>query len=119
MSHSSVNVSLQSLSHSNFCEQMLEAMTRDDMDSLLIVTSSHRISVSGKLLQIFSPLYRDILRDIPSNDNNQVTMIIPDTEAVHVKHLLDLVTSGRIKEADISCDDLRSLGSAFAIFSLA
>ena len=121
MSHQilKVNVSLQSISQPQLCGQMLELMTREDRDGLLIVTSTQRISVSSKLLQIFSPLYRDILRDIPSNDNNQVTMIIPDTEAVHVKHLLDLVTSGRIKEADISCDDLRSLGSAFAIVSLA
>ena len=33
-------------------------LTRDDMDSLLIVSSTQRILVSSKLLQIFSPFYR-------------------------------------------------------------
>ena len=46
MSHSIVNVSLQSMNQSNLCEQVLETMTRDDMDSLLIVTSTYRVSVS-------------------------------------------------------------------------
>ena len=86
-----VNVSLQSVNQPQFYEQMLEAMTmtRDDRDSFLIVTSTQRISVSSKILQVFSPLFRDILR------GDFVTMILPDTEAVHVQHLLDLVTSGR------------------------
>ena len=91
-----VNVSLQSVNQPQFCEEMLEAMTRDDRDSFLIVTSTQRISVSSKILQVFSPLFRDILRgDIPIKDSESVTMILPDTEAVHVQHLLDLVTSGR------------------------
>ena len=94
-----VNVSLQSVNQQpQFCEEMLEAMTRDDRDSFLIVTSTQtqRISVSSKILQVFSPLFRDILRgDIPIKDSESVTMILPDTEAVHVQHLLDLVTSGR------------------------
>jgi len=84
-------------------------MTRDDMDGLLIVTSNKRISISSKLLQIFSPLYRDILRDIDFKDNSPVTMVIPDTEAVHVRYLLDLVTSGKINAKDISYDDVGSL----------
>ena len=66
MSHQilKVNVSLQSISQPQLCGQMLELMTRDDRDGLLIVTSTQRISVSSKLLQIFSPLYRDMLQDI-------------------------------------------------------
>ena len=99
MSHRilNVNVSLQSINQPQLCEEMLEAMTRDDRDSLLIVTSTQKISVSSKMLQIFSPLYRDILRDIPIKDGEPVTMILPDTEAAYVQHLLDLLTSGRVK----------------------
>jgi len=114
MSHQilKVSVSLQSLSQPQLCGQMLELMTRDDRDGLLVVTSTQRISVSSKLLQIFSPLYRDMLRDIPSSDN-PVTMFLPDYEAVHVHHLLDLLTSGRIKDKELP------MGSAEDILTLA
>ena len=116
MSHRilNVNVSLQSINQPQLCEQMLDIMTRDDKDTLLVVTSTQRISISSKLLQIFSPLYRDILRDIPSTDRSQVTIIIPDTEAVHVKHLLDLMTSGRIKES-LQSSDILALADCFKI----
>jgi len=112
-----VNVSLQSLSQPQLCGQMLELMTREDRDGLLIVTSTQRISVSSKLLQIFSPLYRDMLRDIPSSDD-PVTMFLPDYEAVHVHHLLDLLTSGRIKDKDLplgSAGDILTLAKCFKI----
>ena len=96
---SDVNVSLQSMNQPQLCEQMLEAMTRDDRDSLLIVTSTQRLSVSSKLLQIFSPLYRDILRDIPGIGSNSdpVTLILPDTEDDHVQQLLNVLTSGKVQ----------------------
>ena len=118
MSHRilNVNVSLQSINQPQLCEQMLDAMTRDDRDSLLMVTSTQRISISSKLLQIFSPLYRDILRDIPSKDNDPVTLIIPDTEAVHVQHLLDLLTGGKITKIDRgSSKDIVTLAQCFKI----
>ena len=109
-------LSLQSINQPQLCEQMLEAMTRDDRDSLLMVTSTQRISMSSKLLQIFSPLYRDILRDIPSKDIDPVTLIIPDTEADHVQHLLDLLTSGKIQEtARGSSRDIVTLAECFKI----
>ena len=78
MSHRilNVNVSLKSINQPQLCELMLESMTRDDRESLLIVTSTQRISVSSKLLQIFSPLYRDILWDIPSRDTDPVTVTL-------------------------------------------
>jgi len=112
-----VNVSLQSLSQPQLCGQMLELMTREDRDGLLIVTSTQRISVSSKLLQIFSPLYRDMLRDIPSSDD-PVTMFLPDYKAVHVHHLLDLLTSGRIKDKESplgSVEDILNLAKCFKI----
>merc|ERR1719452_317369 len=93
-------------------------MTRDERDGLQIVTSTQRISVSSKLLRLFSPLYRDILRDIPISDNNSVTMFLPDYEAVHVHHLLDLLTSGRIKDKELplgSSGDILNLSKCFGI----
>jgi len=120
MSHQilKVNVSLQSISQPQLCEQMLELMTRDDRGGLLIVTSTQRISVSSKLLQIFSPLYRDMLRDIPSSDNNSVTMFLPDFEAMHIRHLLGLLTSGRIKDKELPLGlsgDILNLARCFGI----
>ena len=121
MSHRilNVNVSLQSINQPQFCQQMLETMTRDDSDSLLIVTSTQRISVSSKLLQFFSPLYRDILRDIPSKDYELATLIIPDSEAVHVKHLISLLTTGQIDQKETGQNVFDSLGSSGDIVSLA
>ena len=96
---------------------MLKTMTRDDMDSLLIVSSTQRISVSSKLLQIFSPFYRDMMRDIPSSDNNPVTIFLPDFEAVHVRHLLDLLIIGRAedKQLPLSSGDILNLAKCFRI----
>ena len=116
MSHRilNVNVSLQSINQPQLCEEMLEAMTRDDRDSLLIVTSTKKISVSSKMLQIFSPLYRDILRDIPIKDGEPVTMILPDTESVNVQHLLDLLTSGKVR-GTARAGDILTLAECFKI----
>ena len=115
MSHRilNVNVSLQSINQPQLCEQMLDAMTQDDRDSLQIVTSTQKISISSKLLQIFSPLYRDILRDIPIKDSEPVTMMLPDTEGIHVQHLLDLLTSGKVHDNHLAS------GSAWDILTLA
>ena len=113
-----MNVSLQSINQPQLCEEMLEAMTRDDRDSLLIVTSTKKISVSSKMLQIFSLLYRDILRDIPIKDSEPVTMILPDTEAVHVQHLLDLLISGAVHDNHLSwgsAGDILTLAECFRI----
>ena len=45
-----------------------------------------------------------------------MTLIIPDTEADHVKHLLlDLLTSGRIKETDRVSRVIVSLAESFKI----
>ena len=120
MSHRNlnVNVSLQSINQPQLCEEMLEAMTRDDRDSLQIVTSTQNISVSSKMLQIFSLLYRDILRDIPIKDSEPVTMILPDTEAVHVQHLLDLLISGAVHGNHLSwgsAGDILTLAECFRI----
>jgi len=117
MSHRilNVNVSLQSINQPQLCEQMLDAMTRDDRDSLLVVTSTQRVSISSKLLQIFSPFYRSILEDIPSRDGDPVTVIIPDTEAVHIRHLMDLLASGRSKKMN----KIGSRGSLRDIVNLA
>ena len=108
-----MNVSLQSINQPQLCEQMLDSMTRDDMGSLLIVTSTQSISVSSKLLQIFSPLYRDMLRDIPRADSNPVTIFIPDFEAMNVHYLFDLLKNGTITDKQFN------LGSTGEILNLA
>ena len=113
-----MNVSLQSINQPQLCEQMLETMIRDDRGSLLIVSSTQKISVSSKILQIFSPLYRDMLRDVPSLDNNPMTIFLPDFEVMHVRHLLDLLTSGRIKDKQLplgSAGDILNLAKCFGI----
>ena len=91
-------VHLQSNNQTRFYEEMLHTLTRGDRKSLIIVTSSQRISISSKLLQIFSPLYSDIFKDISSRDSDPVTMIVPDFDALTLKHLLALLTLGRIKQ---------------------
>ena len=122
MSHRilNVNVSLQSINQPQLCEQMLDAMTRDDRDSLLVVTSTQRVSISSKLLQIFSPLYRGILQDIPIRDGDPVTVIIPDTDAVHIQHLMDLLTSGRSKKMNkiVSRGSLRDIVNLAKCFEI-
>ena len=114
-----INCHLQSIHQPQLYEHMLETMTQDDTGSLLLVTSSEKISLSSKLLQTISPLYRDIIRDVGSDIRaQQVTIIIPDTKAVTVQNLLALVTTGQIasdKGDQLSCCDIVNLASSLNI----
>ena len=114
-----MNCHLQSIHQPQLYEHMLETMTQDDTGSLLLVTSSEKISLSSKLLQTISPLYRDIIRDVGSDIRaQQVTIIIPDTKAVTVQNLLALVTTGQIasdKGDQLSCCDIVNLASSLNI----
>ena len=59
-----------------------------------------------------------MLRDVPSLDNNPMTIFLPDFEVMHVCHLLDLLTSGRIKDKQLplgSAGDILNLAKCFGI----
>ena len=118
---STCHLKLKSNCQPQFCEAMLETLTQDDTGSLLIVTSSETISISSKFLQILSPLYRDIIRDVGRDiSEQQVTMIIPETAALTVRSLLALLVTGQVastetQEDRLSYQDITTLARSFNI----
>ena len=75
------------------CAEWPESLAGDDA-RVRVVTSSGAVTLSSKLLQLFSPLVRETIASVPSQE--PVVIIIPDTEASTVKHLANFLSKGQI-----------------------
>ena len=76
-----MTVIFQSHHQFEFCDKILRSFAEDDGDSLLVATSSQEVSLASlKMMQIFSPLLREIVKTLPSTSTPH-TLIIPDTDA--------------------------------------
>ena len=91
-----MTVIFQSHHQFEFCDRILRGLAEDDGDSLLVATSSEEVSLASlKMLQLFSPMVRDIVRELPLFPTPH-TLIIPDTDAESWKYLMCLLTDGKI-----------------------
>ena len=88
-----MNVTLEAVSQAGRCAAWLEALAGDEA-RVRVVTSSGAVTLSSKLLQLFSPLVRETIASVPSQE--PVVIIIPDTEASTVKHLANFLSKGQI-----------------------
>ena len=93
----------------DFCDRILRSLEEDDGDSLVVATSSPELSLASlKLLQLFSPLVREIVKTLPSAASPLI-LILPDTDANSWKCLMGLLTSGNVDvhlpsdKADVEC----------------
>ena len=81
------------------CAQHLEGLAIDDHDpslQLTVVTGAGRVSVSRRLLQLLSPLVREAVSGLPVLATLQpLTIILPDTDAVTVTTMMELVLTGQ------------------------
>ena len=75
--------------------QNFESMAKDDQDpslQLTVVTGTGRVSVSRRLLQLLSPLVREAVSGLPVLATlRPLTIILPDTDAVTVTTMMELV----------------------------
>ena len=81
----------------DFCKSILGRIVKEDEGSLLIMTQTGFSTSSRKLLQIFSPVLKDILGDGSSLGPQPVTVILPDTKTATVIQLLHILTFGELK----------------------
>ena len=81
------------------CAQHLEGLAKDDQDprlQLTVVTGAGRVSVSRRLLQLLSPLVREAVSGLPMLGTLEpLTIILPDTDAVAVTRMVELLLSKR------------------------
>lgn len=119
-----MTVIFQSHHQFEFCDRILRNFAEDDGDSLLVATSSQEVSLASlKMLQIFSPLLREIVETLPSSSAPH-TLIIPDTDAESWKYLTGLLTTGSVDvnlssdNSNIKCqkDKISSLAQCLRIY---
>ena len=92
-------ISFNSLNRHGQCAQYLEDLAKDDQDpslQLTLVTEAGRVSVSRRLLQLLSPLVWEAVSGLPMLGTLEpLTIILPDTDAVAVTRMVELVLSKR------------------------
>ena len=106
-----MTVIFQSHHQFEFCDRILQSWSEDDCDSLFVFTSSPEASLASlKLLQLFSPLVRDIVKELPSTSSvSPLTIIMPDTDAASWECLMGLLTYGKVDvgltygNSDVEC----------------
>ena len=81
------------------CAQHFEGLAKDDQDprlQLTLVTGAGRVSVSRRLLQLLSPLVREAVSGLPMLGTLEpLNIILPDTDAVAVTRMVELLLSKR------------------------
>ena len=78
------------------CSAWLERLASDEA-RVQVVTSSGTVTVSSKLLQLFSPLARETIASItPGAAQENVVLIIPDAETRTVNNLMNFLSKGHI-----------------------
>ena len=93
-----MNVTLEAVSQAGRCAAWLEALAGDEA-RVRVVTSSGAVTLSSKLLQLFSPLARETIASVPTQE--PVVIIIPDTEANAVTALMKFLLRGKIDARDL------------------
>ena len=75
------------------CSAWLERLASDEA-RVQVVTSSGTVTVSSKLLQLFSPLARETIASI--GEVKEIVLMIPDAETRTVNHLMNFLSKGQI-----------------------
>ena len=93
-----MSVLLSNQDQVDFCKTILGRIVKEDEGSLLIMTQTGFSISSRKLLQIFSPVLKDILGDGSSLGPEPVTLILPETKIATVTQLLHILNFGEFKK---------------------
>ena len=91
-----------SQTHVDSCGRYLEDLSSaapgdgDPCSQVVVVTGAGRVSMSRRLLQLLSPLVREAVASLPVLATLQpLTIILPDTDAVTVTTMMELVLTGQ------------------------
>ena len=86
--------------HTQMCIQMTERMSEEDAGTLVVITSDQKISMSTKVMQMFSPMFRDLVADTSSvggsDKKEPTTVILPDYNSKMVLHLMNFLMYGEL-----------------------
>ena len=83
-----------------FYNTILEKMEAEDTGPLAILTSDGRVTLSGKVMQIFSPLVRSITAALSACWIGQEPLFVslPEFNSATVSQLMELLLRGKIME---------------------
>ena len=102
------------------CSQFLDDLIKDypGLD-MKIVTGMGSFSVSSRVMQLLSPLLRDVMPSLPLTAvQESVTVIMPDTDTAAVNKMMELLMTGQtyldIKTKDVQ-DRIVSLARSLQI----
>ena len=86
------------------CARFLEdLLSKDYQDGnlIMIVTATGSVSISRRLLELTSPLVRDIVASLPTAGvQKHLALILPDTDTSSVNKMLDLLLTGHTTTTD-------------------
>ena len=85
--------------HLQMCHSITERLAEEDTGSLLVITSDHvwvPASASCKVMQLFSPLFRDLVTINGSVIEKPITLILPDYDSDTWNRLMEVLKTGKI-----------------------
>ena len=97
-------LTFQSQNKFDRCAQFLEdLLSKDYQDGnlIMIVTATGSVSISRRLLELTSPLVRDIVASLPTAGvQKHLALILPDTDTSAVNKMMDLLLTGHTTTTD-------------------
>ena len=82
------------------CAEWLESLAGDDA-RVRVVTSSGSLTVSSKLLQLFSPLVRSAISSLPPEAAQEPVIVIPNSRVSTVRHFMNILSKGQIDYSEL------------------
>ena len=116
-------VTFNAIDKYGLCSQFMRDLSEDDLKNasmmIKIVTGTGTVSVSSRVMQLLSPLVRDVMASLPVTAVQEpVTIIIPDTDTAAVNKMMELLMTGQtyldIKTKDVQ-DRIVSLARSLQI----
>ena len=89
-----------------------------DVSSLLIITSYQNITMSSKVMQMFSPLFRGLVADTSclrgSDKKDPMTLILPDYKSEIMIHMMNVLKYGELVVGAEEIEEVKTKVSTLA-----
>ena len=91
------------------CAKFLKELSRSDdatdvYPRIVTGAGTARVRMSRRVLLLWSPLLRDVMATLPATaSQEQLAIIIPDTDAASVKKMMELLVSGQANVDTAQC----------------
>ena len=86
--------------HSKMCVTMTKRISEEDTGTLVVVTSDQNVTMSNKVMQMFSPLPRGLVTETSCvwglGKKDPMTLILPDFSSKIVIHLMNVLLYGEL-----------------------